>query len=43
MKILVIGGTRFIDPYVVKLLHAKGHEVILFHRGETAYPFPFSI
>lgn len=43
MRILIIGGTHFIGPYVVKLLHDKGHEVILFNRGRTIYSFPFQV
>jgi hypothetical protein len=39
----VFGGTKFIGPYVVKALHEKGHEVMLFNRGKTIYPFPFQI
>lgn len=35
MKALVIGGTRFIGAAAVRELHAQGHEVVLFHRGET--------
>src|SRR5579885_2920164 len=34
MRILVIGGTAFIGPYVVRNLIAAGHEVTLFHRGQ---------
>ncbi|MVO98258.1 NAD-dependent epimerase/dehydratase family protein [Paenibacillus lutrae] len=34
MKILLIGGTQFIGPYVVKNLLESGHEVIVFHRGK---------
>jgi nucleoside-diphosphate-sugar epimerase len=34
VKVLVIGGTRFIGPYVVRDLHASGHDVFVFHRGE---------
>jgi nucleoside-diphosphate-sugar epimerase len=33
MKILVIGGTNFIGPAVVRQLCAMGHEVTLFNRG----------
>ena len=35
MRILVIGGTQFIGPVVVGNLLAAGHEVTVFHRGET--------
>lgn len=34
MRILVIGGTVFIGPPVVRELLALGNEVTLFHRGE---------
>jgi nucleoside-diphosphate-sugar epimerase len=34
MRILVIGGTTFIGPPVVRRLLALGHDVALFHRGE---------
>ena len=35
MKILVIGGTRFIGPCVVRDLAGLGHEVTVFHRGHS--------
>jgi nucleoside-diphosphate-sugar epimerase len=35
MKILVIGGTNFIGPPVVRQLRKMGHEVTVFHRGKT--------
>lgn len=35
MKILIIGGTRFIGPYVIQLLLKKGHDVTVFHREKT--------
>jgi nucleoside-diphosphate-sugar epimerase len=35
MRILIIGGTRFIGPCVVRNLIDAGHDVTLFHRGET--------
>ncbi|HEX8651775.1 MAG TPA: NAD-dependent epimerase/dehydratase family protein [Pyrinomonadaceae bacterium] len=36
MRILIIGGTRFVGPCVVRrLVGAGGHEVTIFHRGET--------
>lgn len=35
MRILVIGGTRFIGPPAVERLRADGHELTLFHRGES--------
>jgi 2'-hydroxyisoflavone reductase len=32
---LVIGGTQFVGRHVVEALLAEGHEVTLFHRGQT--------
>jgi nucleoside-diphosphate-sugar epimerase len=43
MRILIIGGTRFIGPYVVRRLADTGHSVTLFHRGETKANLPASI
>ncbi len=35
MHVLVIGGTRFMGPYVIQNLVAAGHEVSVFHRGQS--------
>ena len=35
MRILVIGGTRFVGRYVVAAALSRGHEVTLLHRGLT--------
>jgi 2'-hydroxyisoflavone reductase len=35
MRMLVIGGTRFVGRYVVAAALARGHEVSLLHRGQT--------
>lgn len=43
MRILIIGGTKFIGPYVIQALHEKGHEVIVFNRGKTIHSFPFQV
>ncbi len=40
MRILVVGGTRFIGPPVVRRLSEAGHEVTVFHRGETEAKLP---
>ena len=35
MKILLVGGTGFTGPPLVKELLVRGHEVAVFHRGRT--------
>lgn len=35
MRVLLIGGTRFIGPALVEHLLAYGHDVALVHRGRT--------
>jgi nucleoside-diphosphate-sugar epimerase len=37
MRVLVLGGTRFIGPHVVRGLVERGHDVTIFHRGETEH------
>jgi nucleoside-diphosphate-sugar epimerase len=43
MRILIIGGTRFIGPYVVRRLIDAGHSVTLFNRGQTTADLPSSV
>ena len=38
MRVLVMGGTRFIGVYLTKLLIEQGHEVVLFNRGNHPAP-----
>jgi len=38
MRILVMGGTRFIGVALTKLLVEQGHEVVLFNRGNHPAP-----
>ena len=38
MKLLMIGGTRFVGWQIVAAAQARGHEVTVFHRGKTAAP-----
>ena len=40
MRILILGGTSLTGPYAVRRLHAIGHEVTIFHRGEHEAEFP---
>ena len=40
MRVLIIGGTGFIGPPVVRRLAAAGHEVTVFHRGEREAALP---
>ena len=35
MKILILGGTKFLGRHLVELALARGHEVTLFNRGRT--------
>ncbi len=35
MSILILGGTGFIGPHVVRRALARGHEITLFNRGRT--------
>ena len=43
VNILIIGGTGFIGPYVVRGLVGAGHHVAVFHRGETTADLPASV
>jgi nucleoside-diphosphate-sugar epimerase len=38
MRILIMGGTRFIGVYLTKLLVESGHKVVLFNRGNRPAP-----
>jgi 2'-hydroxyisoflavone reductase len=35
MKVLVLGGTRFVGRHIVEALLARGHTVTLVHRGKS--------
>jgi nucleoside-diphosphate-sugar epimerase len=43
MRVLVIGGTRFIGPHIVRRLVSDDHEVAVFYRGEHESPLPASV
>ncbi|ACK71170.1 NAD-dependent epimerase/dehydratase [Gloeothece citriformis PCC 7424] len=38
MRVLVMGGTRFIGVYLTKVLVKQGHDVVLFNRGNKPVP-----
>jgi 2'-hydroxyisoflavone reductase len=38
MKVLIIGGTRFLGRHLAESFLRNNHEVTLFHRGKTAAP-----
>ncbi|MBD1869879.1 NAD-dependent epimerase/dehydratase family protein [Cyanobacteria bacterium FACHB-471] len=38
MRILIMGGTRFIGVYLTRILIEQGHEVVLFNRGNKPAP-----
>ncbi len=40
MRILIIGGTGFIGPFVVRRLVEHRHDVTIFHRGEREADLP---
>jgi nucleoside-diphosphate-sugar epimerase len=37
MRVLILGGTRFTGPFVVRGLIQAGHDVTVFHRGEQEH------
>jgi nucleoside-diphosphate-sugar epimerase len=43
MRILVIGGTRFIGLAAVRRLSEQGHTLAVYHRGQTEVDLPSSI
>jgi nucleoside-diphosphate-sugar epimerase len=43
MRILIIGGTGFIGPWVVRNLVKEGHSVAVFHRGQTTADLPAAV
>jgi nucleoside-diphosphate-sugar epimerase len=40
MRILVIGRTSFMGPHIIRKLCGAGHEVSVFHRGQTRAELP---
>lgn len=35
LRVLILGGTGFVGPHIVRAALARGHQVTLFHRGKT--------
>jgi nucleoside-diphosphate-sugar epimerase len=42
-RVLVIGGTRFMGPHLVRLLCDQEHEVAVFHRGQSNATLPAGV
>lgn len=40
MKILIIGGSRFVGPHLIALLLEHKHELTVFNRGTIDYKYP---
>jgi nucleoside-diphosphate-sugar epimerase len=40
MRLLIIGGTGFIGPFVLRMLAAEGHDLAVFHRGVATPKLP---
>src|SRR5262249_20802552 len=43
MRVLVIGGTSFLGPFVVRQLSDLGHHITVFHRGEHEPELPSEV
>ena len=43
MRVLMLGGTSLTGPYAVRRLHALGHRVTVFHRGEHEAELPVGV
>lgn len=43
MKIFIIGGSRFVGPYVIASLVKARHQLTIFNRGNQEYIYPKSV
>lgn len=43
MKVLIIGGSRFVGPILVSQLLNSGHEVTVFNRGQVKNSYPENV
>ena len=40
MKLLILGGTKFVGPYLIEAAAERGHEMTIFTRGRQGYVAP---
>lgn len=40
MRVLILGGTAFMGPHVVRRLVDQGHDVAVYHRGQHDVGLP---
>src|SRR6185369_5270979 len=40
MKLLILGGTKFLGRHLVEVALSRNHQVTLFNRGNHPAPFP---
>jgi nucleoside-diphosphate-sugar epimerase len=43
VRVLIVGGTSLTGPFAVRRLHALGHEVTVFHRGDHEAELPAGV
>lgn len=43
MRVLIIGGTGFMGSHVARQLARAGHDLAIFHRGQTPADLPLSV
>jgi len=43
MRLLIIGGTGFIGPFVLKILATEGHDLAVYHRGFAKPALPVGV
>lgn len=43
MKVLIIGGSRFVGPHLIKLLLKSKHSITVFNRGTIEIKYPSSV
>jgi len=43
MRVLIIGGTGFIGPWVVRQFCSAGHELTVYHRGQSETGLPAQV